>query len=233
MSKRVERPTPQAGSRGAAAGPVVERHTVGVGEGLAFRAQAGYLVRFTPTRNSQVVDLNLFRLDDPREHFSASVTRPVHGSHLTEGDSLLTGPPWEREIARVELDTLQGKAPRHDGAVTRSHDLLFGRCSAALRARMYGSRTAGCQETLAAAIAAHGLSELAVHDPLNIFMRTGIDRDGRLFFADPDAGPDDAFTLRLAMDALVALSCCPGRSSGPSPGGVTVEVLESTPDGEG
>jgi uncharacterized protein YcgI (DUF1989 family) len=161
------------------------------------------------------------------------VTRPVHGSHLTEGDSLLTCPPWEREIARVELDTLQGKAPRHDSAVTRPHDMLFGRCSAALRERIYGSRTPGCQETLAAAIAAHGLSELAVHDPLNIFMRTGIDRDGKLFFADPQAGPGVAFALSFTMDALVALSCCPGRSSGPSPGGVTVDVLASTPDGEG
>lgn len=218
--------------RAATAGRVVASHTIEVGEGLAFPAREGQFVQFTPTRNSQVVDLNLFRLNDPREHFSASVTRPVHGSHLVEGDRLLTCPPWERLIAWVDRDTLRGKATRQEGSVTRSHDLLFGRCSAALREHLYGSRTPGCQEILAGAIAAHGLSELAVHDPLNIFMRTGIDEDGKLFFADPEAGPDDVFALVLAMDTLVALSCCPGRSSGPSPGGVTVEVLELTPESE-
>lgn len=203
---------------------VLETHEIGVGEGIAFTARAGQIVEFRPTRSTQVIDLNLFRLQDQREHFSASVTRPIHGTHLVEGDRLLTCSPWEREIALVHRDTLQGRVVSHEGSPTRSHDLLFGRCSASLRQHLYGFRSQGCQEILSAAIEPHGLSELAVHDPLNIFMRTGVDGEGNIFFADPEAGPEDAFALVLATDALVAFSCCPGRSSGPAPGGATVTV---------
>lgn len=70
-----------------------------------------------------------------------------------------------------------------------------------------------------------------MHDPFNVFMRTGVDSEGRLFFTPPAAGAGDHLDLRMAVDAVVALSACPGRSSGPSPAGVTVEVLDGSPTG--
>ena len=203
---------------------VVYRESVPTGSGLAFTARAGQTVRFSLAASAQVIDLNVFRLEDPRERFSSSVTRPIHGTHLTKGDTLLTCPPWERPIADVVGDSLRGRVVDHDGVPTRSHDLLFGRCSAALRRHLYGSASPGCQEILADAIEPHGLTELDVHDPINIFMRTGIDADGRLFFADPVAVAGDSFEVRLRMDSLLAMSCCPGRSSGPAPGGAMVTV---------
>ncbi|HEX5541351.1 MAG TPA: urea carboxylase-associated family protein [Micromonospora sp.] len=205
---------------------VVEEFHVPTGTGRAFTALTGQLVVFSLIEGTQVVDLNVFNRHDLRERFGSSVTRPIHGTHVGVGDALLSCPPWERPMARVvgntvvDVEPVEGAQPR-----TASHDLLFGRCSRALRRHLYGSDTPGCQEILAAAIEPFGLTEYDVHDPLNIFMRTGIDDRRELFFVEPCAGPGDSFELLMEVDGLLAMSSCPGRSSGRSPRGAHVTVL--------
>lgn len=194
---------------------------VGPGTGAALDAAAGQVVVFRLRERPQVVDLNLFRRPGLRERFGASVTRPIHGTHLSVGDELLSCPPWERAMARVVGDSVSERSAAHGEHAARSHDLLFGRCSSALRRHLYDSDTPGCQENLAGAIAPFGLTEHDVHDPLNVFMHTGVD-DGKIFFAPPAAREGDMFAIELLLDCLVAVSACPGMSSGPDPGGVEV-----------
>ena len=56
--------------------------------------------------------------------------------------------------------------------------------------------------------------DFALHDPLNVFMKTGMDEDGRIFSVAPDAKDGDYIELLAEMDCLVAVSACP--SGGPS-----------------
>lgn len=199
------------------------------GTGAAVEVRRGQLVALALHERPQVVDVNIFRQDDPRETFGASVTRPIHGTHVEVGDELLSVPPWERPLARVVGDTVA--APDgSDARAPRSHDLLFGRCSSALRRHLYGEATPGCQENLAAAIAPFGLTEHDVHDPLNVFMHTGV--EGRdIFFVPPVARGGDVFVLEMLADCLVAASACPGMSSGPSPGGVEISTYAAVSPG--
>jgi uncharacterized protein len=200
---------------------LAEQFVVAPRSGRAFEVHAGQLLRFALTEGSQVVDFNAFNLDNFREMFSSSVTRAAEGVHLAQGNRLLSVPPWERTMFTILADTVR---PTRDERGARSHDLLFGRCTRKIRVARYGSDTPGCQENIAAAIATRGLGEEYVHDPFNIFMKTGIDALGRLFFVDPDAVAGDYLELRAEMDCLVAISTCPGRSSGPVPHSVSVEL---------
>ena len=76
------------------------------------------------------------------------------------------------------------------GAIT--HDVVSGRCSQSSRNLRYATDTPGCQEILAEAIAEFGLGLEYVHDPFNIFMRTGINAQGKNFWEDPfDVKPGD------------------------------------------
>jgi uncharacterized protein YcgI (DUF1989 family) len=112
------------------------------------------------------------------------------------------------------------------GAVT--HDVVSGRCSRSSRVKRYGNDSQGCQEILAQAIAEFGLGPEYVHDPFNIFMRTGIGQDGRMFWEEPfDVKAGDYIELLAAFDVIAACSACPGRSSGPGDRAFGVEIYRA------
>lgn len=189
--------------------------------GKAFEVQSGQVLRIRLPEGPQVVDLDAFNLDNLQEAFSSSVTRQFQSVHPTTGHRLLSVPPWESVMFVVTQDTVRHE-PNDRGTV--SHDLLFGRCTRQYRTRRYGNDTPGCQENLAAAIAEVGLSEADVHDPFNVFMKTGIDPQGHLIFEASDAVAGDFIDLRAEMDCLVAISTCPGISSGPVHHPVSFEI---------
>lgn len=191
--------------------------------GKGFTLERGQRLRVLLPEGPQVVDFCALNRDNPKEAFSSSVTRQTQGTHVTVGDRLYSCPRWERVMLVVTADTVRQKAsPR--GA--RSHDLLFGRCSRIMRERVYGSSTPGCQENLTAAMEELGLNADYVHDPFNIFMKTGVDENGRLFFEHPDAVAGDYLEMRAEMDLLIAVSTCPGLSSGPKPHPVCFQIYD-------
>jgi uncharacterized protein YcgI (DUF1989 family) len=55
-------------------------------------------------------------------------------------------------------------------------------------------------------------------------MRTGLDGEGRIFFEDPDARAGDYVELLAERPCLIAVSACPGRSSGPVPHRLLLEA---------
>ena len=67
---------------------VVLDTVVPVRSGYAFDVPAGHVVRFTTVDGPQVVDLNIWSHDDPRERFWAASTRQFYGTHLTVGHRL-------------------------------------------------------------------------------------------------------------------------------------------------
>jgi uncharacterized protein YcgI (DUF1989 family) len=125
----------------------------------------------------------------------------------------------------ITADTVK-QQPDARGAA--SHDMLGGRCTRKRRMFHYGSDSPGCQENIAGAIAEFGLGEEQVHDPFNIFMKTGLDNDGKYFWVPPDAVQGDYIELQAELDCLVAVSICPGRSSGPVNHAVTFEIYDPT-----
>src|SRR5262249_56327899 len=71
-----------------------------------------------------------------------------------------------------------------------------------------------CQQNLASAISAFGLTEYDVHDPLNLFMTTGLNEDGRPFYLPSVAKKDDFVELVADIACIIPLSALPGGSSG-------------------
>jgi uncharacterized protein YcgI (DUF1989 family) len=189
----------------------VASFTIPAKTGRAFEVRQGQHVRVVELEGPQVCDFDAFNLHDPREWFYSAGTRTRVGVHPRQGHQLYTRPPWERPMFTIVADTVQHQ-PSPSGA--QAHDLIFSRCTGNLQRERYGRETHGCQQNLAAAIAPFGLDELYVHDPLNLFMKTGIRPDGKPFHELPDARPGDYVELRAEMDCLVAISACPGMSSG-------------------
>jgi uncharacterized protein len=191
--------------------------------GKAFEIRNGQVLRIRLPDGPQVVDLDCFNRDNLRERFSSSVTRQFQSVHPTTGHRLLSAPPWEHAMFVVTADTVHHE-PNSRGTV--SHDLLFGRCTRQYRIAKYGSDTPGCQEYIAGAIAEFGLEEADVHDPFNIFMKTGLDPSGNLIFEASDAKAGDYVEMEARMNCLVAISMCPGISSGPIHHRVIFEIYD-------
>lgn len=204
---------------------LIDRLVVPPRTGKAFEVRQGQFLRILLPEGAHVVDLDTFNLDDLSERFSSSETRQ-QGGHLTVGHQLISIPPWQRPMLTITADTVPHQ-PNERG--TRSHDVLYGRCSRQLRIRRYDSDTPGCQENIAEAIAAYGLTAMDVHDPFNVFMNTGLDENDQLFFVDPDARPGDYLEMRAELNCLIAISTCPGRSSGPQPHTVHFEIYDPDP----
>ncbi len=202
---------------------LIEKFVVPKATGKGFLVKKGKILRISQPEGPQVVDFDAFNADNPKEYLGSSVTRREEGIHVSVGSRLWTCPPWERHMFTIVADTVDHK-PSASGA--RSHDFVMGRCSRVRRRARYGSDTPGCQEILAAAIEPFGLTEDAVHDPFNIFMKTGVNNDGITFWEPSDAGKGDYIDLVPEMNCIIAISACPGESSGTAAFPVGVEIFE-------
>jgi uncharacterized protein YcgI (DUF1989 family) len=67
-----------------------------------------------------------------------------------------------------------------------------------------------CHSNLTRAVLPYGLNESDVHDVLNVFQVTGLNKDGKYFMSACPAKPGDYFTVFAETDLLCALSTCPG-----------------------
>ena len=180
--------------------------------GKAFEVEQGQIVRVTCNEGPQVSDFNVFGKDDPREKFWSIRTRIIGGSHLTVGHQLWSAPPWTRPMMTIVTDTV-AQPPLPHGAKT--HDLIFTRCDGRhyeLVFKKIGHPS--CQGNLAEAIKPFGLTEFDVHDPLNLFMTTGLNEEGRPFYLDSVTKKDDYVELYADIPCIIAISACPGGSSG-------------------
>lgn len=195
-------------------------------DGLAFRVEAGQVLRIVCVDGPQVCDFNAFAADDPSEHFWSGRTRTLQGAHLSVGDRLWSTEPKMRPMFTIVADTVP-KAPLPHNAA--SHDLIYARCSASAWALRTGRRDApNCNDNLIRALAAIGFPTAYVHDAFNVFMTTGIDDRQKLFFLPPAARRGDYVDLVAEIDAVVALSACPGGCNGAQNKGLqaTVHALD-------
>ncbi|RMY12888.1 hypothetical protein D0868_02331 [Hortaea werneckii] len=104
----------------------IESFVLPIRSGRAWKVPAGAIVRISTPEGPQVGDLNIWRLDNPRERFWASRTRQLHASHLSTFDRLWSCLPYLRPLCTIIADSLSGYGVDHFGG--RCHDLLGTRC---------------------------------------------------------------------------------------------------------
>jgi uncharacterized protein YcgI (DUF1989 family) len=180
--------------------------------GKACVVDKGHILRIACIEGPQVADFNAFYKDDPKEMFWSGRTRLLHRAHLSVGARLWSTPPRMRPMFTIIADTVRHQ-PLYRNA--RSHDLMYCRCNERLGEVAVGTkRVLNCNTNLANAIADFGLTEDYVHDAFNIFMTAGLDENDRFFFVEPDAVKGDYVELYAEIDCIVAISACPGVSSG-------------------
>lgn len=174
-------------------------HTVAGGTGWAAEVAAGSLVRITDVKGKQVGDLVLLRADDPTDRFSVGNTRKMANSLFVSTGAVLWSSTY-RELARIEADTV-GR-----------HDLIASACTPYDYPIRFGERGVGhrsCLANLRDALAAWGIGEPGIPDPMNVFMNQVVNPDGSTEVLEPMSKPGDHLDLRILEDSIVALSACP------------------------
>jgi uncharacterized protein YcgI (DUF1989 family) len=190
---------------------LLSSYTIPIRSGHAFTAPAGSIIRISTPSGPQVADLNLWSLSNPRERFWASRTRQLHQSHLSTYDRLWSCLPYMRPLATFIHDSLAWYG--EDATGGRCHDLLGTRCDPyvnVLLAGQTGSYDYHCHSNLVRAVMGYGLEERDVHDVINLFQVTGLDKEGKYFMQPSPAQVGDCVELLAETDLLGALSTCPG-----------------------
>jgi uncharacterized protein len=194
-------------ARETASRTLVDRFVVPIRSGRAWPVGAGQLCRIVTVEGPQVADFNAWHLHNPRERFWASRTKQLHRAHVTTYDRLWSTLPYLRPMATITNDTLKYGI---DGDGGRCHDLLGTRCDPYVTKLLTGREfDFCCHSNLVRAIAPWRLTELDVHDVLNIFQVTGL-QDDRYFMKASPARTGDFFEFLAEIDLLCAISTCPG-----------------------
>jgi uncharacterized protein YcgI (DUF1989 family) len=93
----------------------------------------------------------------------------------------------------------------------RCHDLLGARCDPYVNKLLTGEEfDFHCHSNLTRAILPFRLTELDVHDVLNIFQVTGLTPEGKYFMKASPVRRGDVFEFFAEIDLLCAISTCPG-----------------------
>lgn len=200
--------------------------------GQAWVVPAGHICRLTTPKGPQVGDLNIWNAKNPRERMWAARTRQIHASHVSVGDRLWSNLPYLRPLVTITGDSLGGgqlhevldadgkRNPEVEFGTTqfggRVHDLLGTRCDPYVNLLMGGETfDFHCHSNLTRSVVPYGLTELDVHDVLNVFQVTGLDEQGKYFMETSPAKQGEYFEFFAEVDVLCALSACPGGACPP------------------
>ncbi|CEO60340.1 Putative K transporter [Penicillium brasilianum] len=211
----------------SAARNLKESFTIRPCSGQAWVVPAGHVCRLTTPKGPQVGDLNIWNAHNPRERMWAARTRQIHASHVSVGDRLWSNLPYLRPLVSITGDSLNGgqlhdvlgadgkRKPEVVFGTTqfggRVHDLMGTRCDPYVNLLMGGETfDFHCHSNLTRSVVPYGLTELDVHDVLNVFQVTGLDEQGRYFMEASPAKPGEYFEFFAEVDVLCALSACPG-----------------------
>ena len=187
-------------------------------EGRGVRVAAGQRFRVIDVEGGQVADTFAFRADDVSEYHSAEHTRAVVSRLFPRpGEHFVTN--HRRPILLLESDDTPG-----------IHDML---CAACDPERYTGLGVEGwhasCQENLRRAMAALGVPDVEVPQPINLFMNIPVQEGGELGWEPAPTAPGDSVTLRAEMDCYVVVSACPQDIvpiNGLNPTPIAIELLD-------
>ncbi len=188
---------------------LVDSFTIPIRSGRAWTVPAGHVFRIVTVEGPQVGDLNLWNRHDPRERLWASRTRQLQAAHVSVFDRLWSTLPYLRPLATITADSLKDYGIDEFGG--RIHDLLGTRCDPYVNRMLTGEDfDFHCHSNLVRAVAPYGLTETDVHDVLNVFQCTGLNRADKYFMRASPAKQGDHLEFFAEIDLLCALSTCPG-----------------------
>ena len=188
---------------------LVESFIIPIRSGRAWTVPAGHLFRIDTVEGPQVGDLNIWNRHNPRERLWASRTRQLQAAHVSVFDRLWSTLPYLRPLATITSDSLKDYGVDEFGG--RIHDLLGTRCDPYVNRMLTGEDfDFHCHSNLVRAVAPFGLTELDVHDVLNVFQCTGLNRADKYFMRASPARKGDHLEFFAEIDLLCALSTCPG-----------------------
>eukprot|EP00985_Skeletonema_marinoi_P013449 scaffold6663_cov131-Skeletonema_marinoi.AAC.6 len=187
---------------------LVEKLEIPAKDARSWKVPAGHMWRIVCTHGPQVADMNCWSLSDPKERFYSSKTRQIHATHLTTGDRLWSNMPYLRPLATITEDTI---AYGFDDDGAGVHDVIGSRCDPYTHFLMTGEDYNHCCHSNLTRAATHdGLTEMDVHDVLNVFMCTGFTRDTNQYFTKPSpVEVGDYIEFLAETDLLVSASTCP------------------------
>jgi uncharacterized protein len=192
--RRVARPagrTPSVAGADHRLDAVIE---AGTGRGVALAA--GETLRIEQIVDGQCADLCAFAIGADGQRFDAARTRALHGLRPTTGTVLWSTPP---EIALLEIEA--------DSA--GPHDLSFPACSAAEFERLTGlPGHSNCVDIQRETQRHWGLDARDQHDPLNLWLPSGVGEDGTLTYWPVACRRGDFVELRALHDVLVVVNPC-------------------------
>ena len=213
----------------AAGRKLVEQFTIPIRTGRAWKVPAGHVFRIVTVEGPQVGDLNIWNAHNPRERLWASRTRQLQAAHVTVFDRLWSTLPYLRPIATITSDSLKDYGIDEFGG--RIHDLLGTRCDPYVNRMLTGQDfDLHCHSNLVRAVAPHGLTELDVHDVLNVFQCTGLNHADKYFMrASPAKQGDHHRVLRRDRSPVRALDLSRRRSLGAAVGPRRADPLDGLP----
>jgi uncharacterized protein YcgI (DUF1989 family) len=188
---------------------LIETTHIPMRSGRAWKVPAGHVFQIVAPEGPQVGDLNIWNLHNPRERLWASRTRQLQAAHVTTFDRLWSTLPYLRPLVTILEDSLADYGVDEYGG--RIHDLLGTRCDPYVNRMLTGQDfDFCCHSNLTRAVAPYGLTELDVHDVLNVFQCTGLNADDKYFMRASPAEPGAHIGFFAEQDLLCALSTCPG-----------------------
>ncbi|MCJ1228310.1 hypothetical protein MMC12_004971 [Toensbergia leucococca] len=159
---------------------LIESFVLPIRSGRAWTIPKGHICRITTPEGPQVGDLNIWAQHNAREKFWAKRTMQLHRSHVTKYDRLWSCLPYMRPLATITGDSLADYGV--DAVGGRVHDLLGTRCDPYINKILCGDDfDYHCHSNLTRAVMPFGLKESDIHDVLNVFQVTGLNKDGQYF----------------------------------------------------
>ena len=188
---------------------LVEKVTVPIRSGRAWRVPAGHVFRIVAIGGPQVGDLNIWNAHNPRERMWAARSRQLQAAHVSVFDRLWSNLPYLRPLVTITADSLAGYGVDEFGG--RVHDLLGTRCDPYVNRLLMGEDFHfHCHSNLVRAVMPYGLTEFDVHDVLNVFQVTGLNDEDKYFMRASPAKVGDYLEFFAEIDLLCAISACPG-----------------------
>lgn len=188
---------------------LVQSFVVPIRSGRAWEIPARHVCRIVTLEGPQVADLNLWNLHNPRERMWASRTRQLQAAHVSVLDRLWSTLPYLRPMVTITADSLADYGRDDEGG--RVHDLLGTRCDPYVNRMLSGADfDYHCHSNLTRAVRPWHLTEMDVHDVLNVFQCTGLNEQDQYFMKTCPATKGDYFEFFAEIDLLAALSTCPG-----------------------
>jgi uncharacterized protein len=185
----------------------VSRTIVPRNTGYGTSVKAGQTFRLEMIEGAQIIDLDIFTADDPTEHYSAPTQIWAEGGHIGAMTQIWGNAPRSRPLATVVADRI----PFHDeGEGLRDHKAYGAHCNPHDWLLFAGFLPNTCYDNLRAACAMVGLTQRAIHDNLNLYMKAALDpTTGRHLNVTSDAIVGSYIQFFAETDLLIAFSLCP------------------------